>query len=158
MSKKAQEHIYSLLKLSVVSSIISSLSLLPCAFLKVNESFDKVATIVFPILFWLFFALEQGFFWKANSLYKKSNSAVEKAKRKCPGIFLMFRNKYAKVFDVIMILSFILCVVFAFFDGLKTLNFIFALLLILSFRLHCIFNSRIIRDKEILFRKVEKDV
>ena len=53
--------------LSIIAPIISSVSIMACAFLGKSDNIDQVIKIIFPLVFWIGLLAEQFFIWKVNS-------------------------------------------------------------------------------------------
>ena len=141
------------LLLSVVLLFIGSASIvfMPLSSNISNAEF-KLPVIINGLVFWISFIFGYLSLALANSQCKKIN--CEKVKRKA-GLFCFFSNRYAKVFDVLMVVSFIALVLMMIFG--KTLYyviFIILALLVFSINMHCIFNGRVVRT--IIYKNEER--
>lgn len=147
--------------ISIVFSVISSVSIIAIVFLGKNELFDKVLSIVSPIIFWLGLIGEQFFIWKSNSIRKSIEKSEEFRKHKSGiGIVSFARTEAGLIADVIFTISFITLLILIICSiGESNLQYIFIFLLVLSFRLHCILNGENFRYKKYLEkRKAKNDI
>lgn len=141
-----------LINTAIVCSFISSFALLSCIFIGMNDISDKIIGIIFPIIFWLGLIAEQILIWKSNSIRKSIEKSSEFRKIK-PGIGVISfaRTEAGLIADVVLAISFIVLLILMIFSiGENVLQYIFIFLLVLSFRLHCIFNGQNFRYKKIL--------
>lgn len=147
------------LRVAIICSLISSVSLL-FSMLDVNDSKDFVFKIFASSLFWIGLIAEQIFIWKVNKFRKNMESKLSVRKiQGLPGICSFFKTESGFIADIVLILSFITCIVLAIGNwGVNVTQYIFIFLLVLSFRLHCILNGKNFRYKKIIAkRKVDKD-
>lgn len=134
---------FRMLILAIICSFISSISIIPSAFVQESEKIS-VAKIIFPLFFWIGLGLEQYFFWKSNVLRKKILNACgfQEQKSKC-GLISFAQNKYATITDATMIISLLFFLILMIARvGENSAQYIFIFLLVLSFRLHTILNGK----------------
>lgn len=141
-----------LINTAIVCSFISSFALLSYIFIGMNDISDKIIGIIFPIIFWLGLIGEQFFIWKSNSIRKSIEKSSEFRKIKSGiGVISFARTEAGLIADVVLAISFIVLLILMIFSiGENVLQYIFIFLLVLSFRLHCIFNGQNFRYKKIL--------
>ena len=148
------------LSFSIAFSVVSSASILACAFMGTNEDLDKILKIIFPVVFWLCLAGEQVNMWLANKTRKDIESKAKHRKiRAKPGICSIMQTESGAIADITCVISLIVLIILMIIGvGEKVVQFIFIFLLVLSFRLHCILNGKNFRYKKYLsMRKVDKD-
>lgn len=148
------------LSFAIAFSVVSSASILACAFMGANEDIDKILKVIFPIVFWLGLVGEQVNMWMANKTRKdiESNTKHRKIRAK-PGISSIMQTDSGAIADITCVISLIVLIILMIIGvGEKVVQFIFIFLLVLSFRLHCILNGKNFRYKKYLsMRKVDKD-
>lgn len=160
MKQKCKEYMQ-LLNFSVVCSFLSSVSILTCIFVGLNEEADKIIRFIFPFIFWFCLIAEQALFWKANLIRKQIEISGEYRKiRAKPGIVSVSKTRNGAIADLLLLISLILLVLFVLTGlGEKVIQYILIFLLVLSFRLHCILNGKNFRYKKYLAkRKVDRSV
>ena len=147
---------------SVLCSVLSSVPIALISIAKGSEE-SKILGLLIPAVFWLGLSGEQFFFWRANhyrKMLEKQNGRYPKRIRGKPGIFSLFRTTEGMAADVLFLISLIVFIVIASFGvGKEALQCIMICCVILSFRLHCIFNGINYRYYKILLhRSVERHV
>lgn len=131
-----------LLRLSMVSSCVSSAAILLCI-LAVRSDL-KMYLFLIPTVFWLGLIAEQVFFRKANSLLKQilGTGQVRRIHAK-PGIFALFQTELGGIADLTFVLSLIVfLILFIGRWGNGFFQFVFLFLMVLSFRIHCVANGK----------------
>lgn len=141
------------ISLSVICSIISSISIALIPIEKSSED-NKAIVFIIPIIFWLGFIAEQFFIWRANHFRKvieKKGERYQKRIRGRPGIISLFKTKEGIASDMLFLVCLIVLIVITVMNvGESRLQYIISTLLVLSFRLHCIFNGINYRYKKLL--------
>lgn len=139
--------------LSIVFLSIGSLSFIfmPLSSRSSNTEF-RLPVIINGAVFWISFICGYLTLILANKQCKKINGSISTGK---VGLFRFFSNKYAIVFDMLMIISFIALILMAIF-GKSHYYIIFFILaiLVLSINMHCIFNGRVVRT--IIYKNEER--
>ena len=146
------------INLSIVSSTVSSFSIIASAFVENNGNEDKVIRILVPLVFWFGLIAEQILIWSANSVRKKLEAENKvRITHDRAGVISIPKTLEGKTTDIIMILSVMAFVVlFCFEIGEGFIQHLFVALIVLSFRLHCIFNGKnYIYKKYLAKRKVD---
>lgn len=150
-----------LINTAIVCSFVSSFALLSCIFIGMNDISDKIIGIIFPIIFWIGLIAEQVLIWKSNAVRKEIENIGKTRKfQGRPGIINIWKNRYGAIADIVCLVSLLLLALFMIIGiGEKTIQYILIFLLVLSFRLHCIFNGQNFRYKKFLEkRKVKNDI
>lgn len=146
---------------AIVCSFVSSFALLSYVFIGMNDISDKIIGIIFPVIFWLGLIAEQILIWKSNAVRKEIENIGKTRKfRGRPGIINIWKNRYGAIADIVCLASLLLLALFMIIGiGEKAVQYILIFLLVLSFRLHCIFNGQNFRYKKYLEkRKVKNDI
>lgn len=146
---------------SAVCSILSSVPILLIPIAKGNEK-SGVFGIMIPAAFWLGLIGEQISIWRANGCRKtleKKRERYPKRIRGRPGVFSPFRTTEGAACDVLFLLGLIVFIVVALLHkGEGALQYVLIFCMVLSFRLHCIFNGINYRYKKFMAkRKVNYD-
>ena len=133
-----------LMRALIVCITLSSLSLLFALF--VSSDGVSALTVIPGIIFWggliagyvMLFVIS-----KHRKAYEKTAPRTERrVKKSRPGIITFFSSPAATVADIVMILSFVLTVVFAFIPGFsQTALLILIAVLALAVQMHCILNG-----------------
>lgn len=141
--------------LSIIASIISSVSIMACAFLGKSDNIDQVIKIIFPLVFWIGLLIEQYFIWNANSFRKKLESEGKLRRiRGKPGAVSILQTEEGAIADLILVISLIVFVILLLFKiGKGFPQYLFIFFIVLSFRLHCIFNGKNFRYKKYLAKR-----
>lgn len=146
---------------SILCSVLSSVPVALIPFVRGNGD-NKVFNIIIPVIFWLGLIGEQFFIWRANryrKILEKKNSRYPKRIRGRPGVFSVFRSTEGMVADALFLICLIVFVVFALLHkGESVLQYILIFCMILSFRLHCIFDGINYRYKKLLTEVGKRDV
>lgn len=141
------------ISLSVICSVISSISMAFIPIEKSNED-NKVIIFIIPIIFWLGFIAEQFFVWRANHFRKvieKKSARYKNGIRGRPGIISLFKTKEGIASDMLFLVCLIVLIVITVMNvGESHLQYIISSLVVLSFRLHCIFDGINYRYKKLL--------
>lgn len=121
----------------ITAFFVSSVSI---CFMPLGSYYDgkseRVLAIIFGIIFWLFLIIGIGL----NVLIYKSNKEKQISGR-C-GIIRLFQNKYAKITDVILMISFIASVIIIVCKSTIYFGAIVLFAFAFSFEMHCILNSK----------------
>lgn len=146
---------------SVVCSILSSAPILLIPIAKGNGEGGALDALI-PAAFWLGLIGEQISIWRANACRKtleKKRERHPKRIRGRPGAFSPFRTTEGAVCDLLFLLCLIVFIVAALLHkGEGALQYVLIFCMVLSFRLHCIFNGINYRYKKFLAkRKVNYD-
>ena len=141
--------------LSVIASIISSVSIMACAFLGKSDNIDQVIKIIFPLVFWIGLLIEQYFIWNANSFRKKLESEGKLRRiRGKPGAVSILQTEEGAIADLILVISLIVFVILLLFGiGKGFPQYLFIFSVVLSFRMHCILNGKNFRYKKYLAKR-----
>lgn len=141
--------------LSVIASIISSVSIMACAFLGKSDNIDQVIKIIFPLVFWIGLLIEQYFIWNANSFRKKLESEGKLRRiRGKPGAVSILQTEEGAIADLILVISLIVFVILLLFGiGKGFPQYLFIFFVVLSFRMHCILNGKNFRYKKYLAKR-----
>lgn len=142
-------------RLSIAASIVSSISILGIAFIGKELAFEKLIQIIFPIIFWVGTIIEQAMIWSANSIRNKleTEGRLRRIRGK-PGVLSILQTEEGAITDLILILSVIAFVILLLFGiGKGFVQYLFISLIVLSFRLHCIFNGKNFRYKKYLAKR-----
>lgn len=148
-----------LINTAIVCSFVSSFALLSIIFIGTNDVLDKIIKIIFPIIFWSGLIAEQIFIRKSNAVRKEiENIGGTRKFQGKPGIINVWKTQYGAIADIVFIVSLLLLVVFMIIDiGEEFIQCILIFILVLSFRLHCIFNGQNFRYKKYLEKRKEKN-
>ena len=141
MKQQIRKHAL-LLKSSMISSCVSSVSLLLCIFAVRSDL--KIYRFLIPMIFWLGLIAEQVFFWKANSILKQiiNTGQVERLNKK-PGIIAPLQTELGAIADLVFVVSLIVFLILMIGNwGQSVFQFIFLFLIVLSFRIHCVANGK----------------
>lgn len=145
----------SFVSLSIIASIISSVSIMECAFLGKSDNIDQVIKIIFPLVFWIGFLAEQFFIWNANSIRKKLET--EPKLRRIQGrlgVLSILQTEEGAITDIVMAISMIVFAILLLFKiGKGFPQYLFIFLIVLSFRLHCILNGKNFRYRKYLVKR-----
>lgn len=141
--------------LSIIASIISSVSIMACAFLGKSDNIDQVIKIIFPLVFWIGLLIEQYFIWNANSFRKKLESEGKLRRiRGKPGAVSILQTEEGAIADLILVISLIVFVILLLFKiGKGFPQYLFIFFIVLSFRMHCILNGKNFRYKKYLAKR-----
>lgn len=147
------------MNLIIVMLFISSFSLLLSFFGDYNgNAFNIIMAYAVGVLFWGLFIASYVLLAVLNSKRKKLEAekkeenvnnteehsnryAASRKKSRKPGIITFCSNKYAMIFDILMILMLILTVVFSFIPALSSIAVICFAVLIFSIHMHCVLNG-----------------
>lgn len=143
------------INLSIVASIISSISIIASAFIGKNGSTDKAIQVSFPLVFWVGLIAEQVLIWNANSIRNKleAEGRLRRIRGK-PGVLSILQTEEGAITDLILILSVTAFVILLLFGiGKGFVQYLFISLIVLSFRLHCIFDGKNFRYKKYLAKR-----
>lgn len=143
------------INLSIVASIISSISIIASAFVGKNGSIDKAIQVLFPIVFWIGLIAEQVLIWSANSIRNKLEAEGKLRRiRGRPGALSVLQTEEGAITDIVFILSIIVYMILLLFGiGKGFVQHLFISLIVLSFRLHCIFDGKNFRYKKYLAKR-----
>lgn len=143
------------INLAVVVSILSSVSILACVFLGKQEEWDRFIRILFPLVFWVGLILEQILIWSANSVRKKLDVQPKPYYSYGRiGFLSVFQTDEGVIVDLIGALAvevFILLLIFQ--EGKGFTQYFLIFLIVLSVRLHCIFNGKNFKYKKYLAKR-----
>lgn len=141
--------------LSIIASIISSVSIMACAFLGKSDNIDQVIKIIFPLVFWVGLLAEQFFIWKVNSFRKKLEAEGKLRRiRGKPGVLSILQTEEGAIADLIFVLSTIVFAILLLFKiGKGFPQYLFIFFMVLSFRMHCILNGKNFRYKKYLAKR-----
>lgn len=130
--------------LSIIFISLGSLSFVFMPLSSSTSNFEfKLPVILNGLVFWVSFICGYVALFLANSQCKKCNGASKKGRI---GLFSFFSNRYAKVFDILMVVTFIAMILMVIFGkSLYYLIFIILALLILSINMHGILNGRVMK-------------
>lgn len=129
-----------LMKLVFVLLFISSFSLILVLFGDYEgELINKICAYLVGICFWGGLIAGYILFGVINSKRKKKKESAKKR----PGVICFFSNKYAKVFDILFVISLILSVVFMFIPALNQgiVLVLFISVCVFSLHMHSILNG-----------------
>lgn len=136
---------------SVGFSIISSVAI---SFIAFTEKYDmKWIVILIAFAFWLGLIGEQFFFWFANSKLKKLLPSIKCEINPKLGLISFFKTPVGMIADITFLASLVALIVFCSLNISKDIQFILFSLLVLSFRLHCIFNGKNFLYSNFLLRR-----
>jgi len=122
---------------SILAFLLSSISFMFLYFADYQKnSFTKVLGYILPSIFWLGLIIA---IIIQILLYRKLKVKVDKNKI---GIISFFKNKYAMIFDVLMILFIIVTIILLIKNVNNFISFLIISLLIISFEMHCVFNGK----------------
>ena len=127
-----------LMKISIVMLCLSAIPIVFVTFFDYKNGVSKVFSIIISVLFWI--AIISGYLLLVV-FYKQHRN--EKIKGRI-GAIRFFRNKYAFLSDVVMIISIFILITSAVLK-IKT-SFLYSLLIgiiFISANFHCIFNGRV---------------
>lgn len=143
------------IKFSIAASIVSSISILGIAFIGKELAFEKLIQILFPIVFWLGTIIEQIMIWTANSIRTKLEAEGKLRRiRGRPGALSILQTDEGAITDIIMVLLIIVFMILLLFDfGKGLIQYLFISFLVLTFRLHCIFNGKNFRYQKYLAKR-----
>lgn len=134
-----------LFRISILCILLSSLSILLTYFGDYNGTtlYRFVAYFV-GFGFWFFLITGNIIFGVINSRRKKEEEKL-KVKRKSkvkPGVISFFSNRYAFVFDIMLVLSFVLCLIFYFIPVWNgKIEIFFISVFVFSIHMHSFFNG-----------------
>ena len=107
------------------------------------ELINKICAYLVGICFWAGLIAGYIVFAVINSKRKKQLKKKKESAKSLPGIICFFSNKYAKVFDILFVISLILSVVFMFIPALNQ-GFVSVLVIsvcVFSLHMHSILNG-----------------
>lgn len=126
-----------LILIQIISFFISSVSM---CFMPLGSYYDgklqKGIAMILGVIFWIF--LIAGFV--LNIVIRKTDKD-KNVKGRC-GIIRLFQNKYAKIADVILIISFIVSVITIVSKSTIYLGAVVLFVFVFSFEMHCILNGK----------------
>lgn len=99
-----------------------------------NNFFFKFLGYFLPALFWVCIACAVVFQILLRTKYKVSGKKF--------GLITFFKNKFAIIADIIMILSLIVTVIIVIMNATSFISFIVIAILLFSFEMHCILNGK----------------
>lgn len=104
---------------------------------------NKAPLLINGLMFWVPFILGYVFVFFANIQRKIINGVKVNGK---PGMINFCSNKYATIFDFLLIISFVsLVVLFVLHQGESYITFVVLFLLVLSINMHAMFNGKIFK-------------
>lgn len=122
--------------LTVIAYALSSLSFILFYFADYQKNgFTKVLGYLLPSVFWA--GLVIGVIMQVVISVKLKGKANNRV-----GIISFFKNKYALIFDILMIISFIVTLILMILKINNFAAFLAISLMIFSFELHCVFNGK----------------
>lgn len=127
-----------LLRLTLICSLVSSLAVL---LIPILGGAEKLRAVIVPIIFWAGLIAEQIMFrFFAKSIYN------EKGKRELPGAVSFFKTEEGRKTDIVLIISLVLLILFTVIQKRESIiQYILIFIVILSFRLHSVFNGKYCR-------------
>lgn len=141
--------------ISIFFSFISSVAILPIIMLGEDETKNSLIRYLSPVIFWLGVIFEQVFIITASSVRKKLEKQPKNKKfKRNIGLFSVFSNKYASVFDLIFLATLVVFLVMCIFGlGVNVVQYVVLFILIFAFRMHCTLNGKNFRYKIYLQKK-----
>ena len=126
-----------LLLMQITAFLISSIAI---GFMPLGSYYDgkpqRIIAIVFGIVFWLFLLIGI-----ALSIVIRNLNKAKKVTGKL-GVIRFFKNKYAKMADVILIISFVLSVIIIALESSVYFGAVVFCFFAFSFEMHCILNGK----------------
>ena len=129
-------------------SLMSASVLLMSFAIQMGEQ-DREVTVLTGIIFWLsaiagYVMIAIADTQRKRFIIQKADGDVKMSSR--PGILTFFSNVPATVFDVMMILSFLMLVIINFTDlRYEYIAYVLLFMVVLSLNMHCLFNGKIYR-------------
>lgn len=138
--------------LAVFCFFIMSVSILLMPLTEKPQEHRRIMVILIGLCFWIPAITGYVLIAVANQERKHiSNQELDgNVKMDCyPGIITFFSNVPATVFDVAMILSFLMLIIINFTDWkYEYVTYVLLFLMVLSLNMHCLFNGRIYKVKK----------